>query len=120
MWRSWGAGREVGGVSEQALVRTASRRTHWEDDVIGGDARKGGAWSETPRKLRRVRVATLPVLLALGAVLVGCSDGQAHRAAHAGASATPTPPPTYNFDHQPIVTEPAYNYSGEQQEVEIG
>ena len=27
---------------------------------------------------------------------------------------SPTPPPTYNFDHQPIVTEEAYNYAGEE------
>jgi cytochrome c oxidase subunit 1 len=33
---------------------------------------------------------------------------------------SPTPPPTYNFDHQPVVTEPAYNYSGREQEVDIG
>ena len=33
---------------------------------------------------------------------------------------SPTPPPTYNFDHQPVVTEPAYNYSGHEQEVDIG
>src|SRR5205085_8966354 len=63
------------------------------DDVIGGDAPQGGARIATPRKLRRVRAATLPVVLALGAVLVGCSGGHAHRAAHAGASASPTPPP---------------------------
>ena len=37
-----------------------------------------------------------------------------------GVGAVPTPPPTFNFDHQPVVTEPAYNYSGEEQEVEIG
>jgi cytochrome c oxidase subunit 1 len=30
---------------------------------------------------------------------------------------SPTPPPTFNFDVPPIVTEPAYNYSGE---VEVG
>jgi cytochrome c oxidase subunit I len=33
---------------------------------------------------------------------------------------SPTPPPTFNFDTQPIVTEPAYNYSGTGEEVEIG
>jgi cytochrome c oxidase subunit 1 len=33
---------------------------------------------------------------------------------------SPTPPPTYNFDHVPVVTEPAYNYSGHEQEVDIG
>src|SRR5512142_3139507 len=26
---------------------------------------------------------------------------------------SPTPPPTYNFEHSPMVTEPAYNYSGQ-------
>ncbi|HTS74907.1 MAG TPA: cytochrome c oxidase subunit I [Bryobacteraceae bacterium] len=26
---------------------------------------------------------------------------------------SPTPPPTYNFDVPPVVTEPAYNYAGE-------
>ena len=31
---------------------------------------------------------------------------------------SPTPPPTFNFDVPPVVTEPAYNYSG--QEVEVG
>src|SRR5437868_7595904 len=31
-----------------------------------------------------------------------------------------TPPPTFNFEHQPVVTEPPYNYSGEEPEVEIG
>ena len=33
---------------------------------------------------------------------------------------SPTPPPTFNFEHQPVVTEPAYNYSGEEQEVKLG
>jgi len=33
---------------------------------------------------------------------------------------SPTPPPTFNFDRPPIVTEPAYNYSGEQEEVPLG
>ena len=33
---------------------------------------------------------------------------------------SPTPPPTYNFDYPPVVTEPAYNYSGEEEEVKIG
>src|SRR5271166_2106443 len=33
---------------------------------------------------------------------------------------SPTPPPTFNFDHPPVVTEPAYNYSGEEEEVHIG
>jgi len=33
---------------------------------------------------------------------------------------SPTPPPTFNFDHQPVVTEPAYNYSGQEQEVDVG
>jgi len=31
-----------------------------------------------------------------------------------------TPPPTFNFDHQPVVTEPAYNYSGVEREVHLG
>ena len=66
---SGGAGRELGSVSEQALVRTASWRTPEGDDVIGGHAPQGGARSATPRKLRCVRAATLPVLVALGAVL---------------------------------------------------
>jgi cytochrome c oxidase subunit 1 len=33
---------------------------------------------------------------------------------------SPTPPPTFNFERPPIVTEPAYNYSGEREEVRIG
>ena len=33
---------------------------------------------------------------------------------------SPTPPPTFNFEHQPVMTEPPYNYSGEEPEVEIG
>lgn len=33
---------------------------------------------------------------------------------------SPTPPPTFNFDYPPIVTEPAYNYSGEGKEVQLG
>jgi cytochrome c oxidase subunit 1 len=32
---------------------------------------------------------------------------------------TPSPPPTFNFDHTPIVTEPAYAYAKEE-EVEVG
>ncbi len=91
-------------MSEQALLRTAHGVVaNAGDDVIGGGAPEGGARSATPRKVRRVRAATLPVLLALGAVLVGCSGGHAHRAAHArghahraahaGASASPTAPP---------------------------
>jgi cytochrome c oxidase subunit I len=31
---------------------------------------------------------------------------------------TPSPPPTYNFDRTPVVTEPPYNY-GEQKEAEV-
>src|SRR5512142_3061024 len=31
---------------------------------------------------------------------------------------TPSPPPTFNFDHTPIVTRPAYSY--ETQEIELG
>src|SRR3954468_19590020 len=104
VWRSWGAGREVGSVSEQALLRTAHGVVaNAGDDVMGGGAPEGGARSATPRKLRRVRAASLPVLLALGAVLAGCSGGHAHRAAQAGGpahgaadagvSASPTPPP---------------------------
>ena len=33
---------------------------------------------------------------------------------------SPTPPPTFNFDVPPVMNEPAYNYSGEEKEVEIG
>jgi cytochrome c oxidase subunit 1 len=33
---------------------------------------------------------------------------------------SPTPPPTFNFVTPPVVTEPAYNYSGEKEEVELG
>jgi cytochrome c oxidase subunit 1 len=33
---------------------------------------------------------------------------------------SPTPPPTFNFDSQPVVTEPPYNYSGEEQVVDRG
>jgi hypothetical protein len=33
---------------------------------------------------------------------------------------SPTPPPTFNFETQPVVTEPAYNYSGEEEEVQRG
>jgi hypothetical protein len=86
-------------MSEQALLRTAR-------GVVanaGGDVIGGGVARATPRRLRPVRSATLPVLLALGAVLVGCGGGHVHRAADAGvhvhraadagASASPTPPP---------------------------
>jgi cytochrome c oxidase subunit 1 len=33
---------------------------------------------------------------------------------------SPTPPPTFNFDVPPVCTEPPYNYSGEEAEVEGG
>jgi cytochrome c oxidase subunit 1 len=33
---------------------------------------------------------------------------------------SPTPPPTFNFEETPIVTEPAYNYSGVDKETRIG
>src|SRR5689334_14296490 len=101
MWRSWGAGREVGRVSEQEQVRTAHGvMANAGDDLIGGGAPEGGTRSATRRKLQRVRAATPLALVALGAVLGGCSGDHAPKAAHAGAkaahpeaSARPTPPP---------------------------
>jgi len=33
---------------------------------------------------------------------------------------SPTPPPTLNFDTPPVVTEPAYNYAGQEDEVAHG
>jgi cytochrome c oxidase subunit 1 len=33
---------------------------------------------------------------------------------------SPTPPPTFNFIEPPVVTEPAYNYAGDAQEVPRG
>jgi cytochrome c oxidase subunit 1 len=33
---------------------------------------------------------------------------------------SPTPPPTFNFIEPPVVTEPAYNYSGSSEEVGLG
>src|SRR5262249_2263978 len=57
------------------------------DDVIGGGAPEGGTRSATRRKLERVRAATPLALVALGAVLGGCSGGHAPKAAPAAAKA---------------------------------
>ena len=32
---------------------------------------------------------------------------------------SPTPPPTFNFESQPAVTEPAYNYAGASEEANL-
>jgi lipoprotein-anchoring transpeptidase ErfK/SrfK len=55
-----------------------------DDDVIDGNASKGGVPTVSPRKLRRVRGATLPFLVALVVVLAGCSSGHANKAAQTG------------------------------------
>jgi lipoprotein-anchoring transpeptidase ErfK/SrfK len=96
-------------VSEQALVRTAHRVVaNAGDDVSRGGGPERGARSATPRKLRRVRAATLPVLVAIAVLLVGCSGDHepkaAHalaKAAHADASASPTPPPAARLSISP-------------------
>ena len=67
----------------------------------------------------RARLPAAGVLLHLLALQGRAARRPIRGAPRASSGTVPSPPPTFNFDEDPIVTEPAYNYKPGR-EVHVG